>query len=419
VTLTATDAGSGVAATRYTTDGSDPATGPTAKTYTGAFTIGSTATVKFFSVDNAGNVEPTNSRLIQADTAAPTTTASCNGTSCSTAWYRAPVTVALSATDTGGSGVATTIYTVDGSDPATSPTAAAYTGPFTVTSTATVKFASKDVAGNAELTRSRPVQIDTTAPTTPIYCNTDPCASGTYASPVTVSLRATDAGGSGLARTTYTTDGTDPVTSATAKTYTGAFTITQTTTVKAFSVDNAGNVEATGTQLIQVGTGGGTTGSMTLTATDDSYTAKGNPTATHGTEWSINVNSGTGERRVHVKFTVTGIPAGAIGITASLRLYSQSSAASTVTFSVNQVSTSWSEATLTWNNQPVVGPGVTTKAALTNGAYNNFDVSSLVTGNGTFAMVVTDNNTTERYFSSKESSPSQPPRLVISWTVPT
>jgi hypothetical protein len=419
VTLSAIDAGgSGVARTRYTTDGSDPATSSTATTYTGAFLVGSTASVRFASADNAGNVEPANSQLIQVDTRTPTTSASCNGAPCASGWYRASVSVSLSATDTGGSGVATTLYTLDGSDPASSPTAVAYTGAVTVTSTATVKFSSKDVAGNAEQTDAQPVQIDTIAPTTPIYCNGDPCGSDLYGSPVAVTLPATDAGGSGLARTVYTTDGTDPATSPTAKVYLGAFSITQTTTVKAFSVDNAGNVETTGTQLIQVGSGGGANGSVTLSPTDDSYAAKGNPAATHGTERSVDVNSGTSERRAYVKFSVAGIPAGAIGITATLKLYSQSSASSSVTFSVSRVATSWSEATLTWNNQPALGAVVTTKAGLTDGAYNNFDVSSFVTGNGTYAMVVTDNNTTQRYFSSKESS-SEAPRLVVSWTVPT
>ena len=61
---------------------------------------------------------------------------------------------------------------------------------------------------------------------------------------------------------------------------------------------------------------------------------------------------------------------------------------------------------------------VTTKAGLTSGAYNTFDVSSLIRQNGTYAVVITDNNTTQRYLSSKESSPLFPPQLVVSWTAP-
>ncbi|MGZ4481586.1 MAG: CBM96 family carbohydrate-binding protein [Gaiellales bacterium] len=333
-------------------------------------------------------------------------------------WSRtSPVTVNLSPTDSGGSGVARTVYTTDGTDPGTSTTAVTYSGPFTVASTSTVKFRSYDGAGNAEPTVSQPVQIDTVLPTTPIYCNADPCGSAPYTSGVTVTLPATDAGGSGLARTAYTTDGSDPATSATAKPYSGPFTLTTTTTVKAYSVDVAGNVEPTGSKLVQINSTGTLT-TATLTPSDDSYTAKGNASATHGSERSLNVNSGTGERRAFVKFDVGVIPAGATGLTATLKLYSQSSASSSVLFTLSQVATSWNEATITWNNQPALGTTITNKAGLTNGAYNSFDLSALVTGNGTYAMAVTENNSTQRYFSSKESSPNNPPQLVLSWTSP-
>jgi hypothetical protein len=57
-----------------------------------------------------------------------------------------------------------------------------------------------------------------------------------------------------------------------------------------------------------------------------------------------------------------------------------------------------------------------TRNGWVDGAYNSFDVSSLMTGDGTYAMVVTDNNTTQRDFASKESSPSFPPQLTLSWT---
>jgi concanavalin A-like lectin/glucanase superfamily protein/chitobiase/beta-hexosaminidase-like protein/calcineurin-like phosphoesterase family protein len=252
VALAATDTGgSGLAKTLYTTDGTDPATSSTAITYSQPFNVASSTTVRFGSVDNAGNVEASHAQQILVDANAPTSSASCNGAPCSSSWYRiSPITVSLSATDSGGSGVAATYYTTDGTDPATSPTAFNYTGSFAIAATSTVRYYSRDVAGNAEPTRSQPVQIDTVMPTTPIYCNGDPCQSAPYTAPVTVSLPASDAGGSGLARTVYTTDGSDPTTSTSAHTYAAPFTVAQTTTVRASSTDNAGNVEPAGTQQI-------------------------------------------------------------------------------------------------------------------------------------------------------------------------
>jgi peptidoglycan/xylan/chitin deacetylase (PgdA/CDA1 family) len=64
VTLSATDAGSGVASTRYTTDGSTP-TATNGSTYTGPFTVSATTTVTFYSTDNAGNPEAVKSQQIK------------------------------------------------------------------------------------------------------------------------------------------------------------------------------------------------------------------------------------------------------------------------------------------------------------------------------------------------------------------
>lgn len=251
VSLSATDSGgSGVGATFYTTDGSDPHTSATATLYTGPFTVPQTATVKYYSADNAGNSAPVNSQQIQIDTTPPATTIMCNGAACAT-WYNASVTVSLSAADT-GSGVSKTYYTTNGSTPTTSSTV--YTAPFKVGGTTTVKFFSVDNTGNAESVKSQTLQIDSTAPTTTVSCNSAACSTGWYtAVPVSVKLSAKDNNnGSGVKATTYTTDGTNPQTSSTAIAYTGPFNVSQTTTVKYYSIDNAANSETVKSQVIQI-----------------------------------------------------------------------------------------------------------------------------------------------------------------------
>ncbi|HYT10987.1 MAG TPA: chitobiase/beta-hexosaminidase C-terminal domain-containing protein, partial [Mycobacteriales bacterium] len=185
------------------------------------------------------------------DNTAPTTTIAVNGQAPSAGWYTAPVTASLAATDnTGGSGVDKTYYTTDGSTPTTASTV--YTAPFTVSSATTVKFFSTDKAGNPEQVKSQLIQVDPTAPTSAITCNGGGCG-GTLAAPVQVGLSATDnTGGSGVNATIYTTDGSDPKTSATAVQYSGPFSVSQTTTVKFYSTDVAGNSEAVNSQQIQV-----------------------------------------------------------------------------------------------------------------------------------------------------------------------
>ncbi len=77
------------------------------------------------------------------------------------------------------------------------------------------------------------------------------------------------------------------------------FTVTRNLTVRAFSTDVA---ETWGRPVpSRSGHQHGTAQTATLTPTDDSYTAKGNASATHGSERSLNLNLnlnlGASERR--------------------------------------------------------------------------------------------------------------------------
>jgi peptidoglycan/xylan/chitin deacetylase (PgdA/CDA1 family) len=175
------------------------------------------------------------------DTTPPTTTIACNGGFCSN-WYKAPVSVSLTATDSGGSGVDKTLYTTDGSDPAISGTT--YLGPFTIAQTSTVRFLTTDKAGNVEPTRSQLIQLDTAAPTVSITAPSNG-SSVARGSQVTLAATATD-NGSGVARVAFFVDGkllgtdtTPPspyqVTWNTRKTSFGQHTLT------AVATDTAGN----------------------------------------------------------------------------------------------------------------------------------------------------------------------------------
>jgi peptidoglycan/xylan/chitin deacetylase (PgdA/CDA1 family) len=204
-----------------------------------------------------GTVVRTVGQVISGDSQAPASAIACDGAVCSSGWYGDSVSVSLAAAD-GGSGVAVIRYTLDGSEPTAS--SAAYGGPFSVSATTTVKFRAWDNAGNVEATQSQLVQVaiappDTEAPTSSISCDLAPCSSGWYSDPVSVSLAAAD-GGSGVAVIRYTLDGSEPTASSAA--YGGPFSVSATTTVKFRAWDNAGNVEATKSQLIQVDLAGPT-----------------------------------------------------------------------------------------------------------------------------------------------------------------
>ncbi len=167
VTLTATDPGgngaSGIHRTYYAINTGScypgnlgPCTG-----YSGPFVISAPGQtyIYYFTEDNAGNFSSEPYQWISIDKTLPVTTAALSGTLSGTV-YVSPVTVTLSATDSGGSGIASTVYQINGGAVTT------YTGPFTVSSVGavTVTFHSTSGAGDVEATKSVTFHVE--APTT-------------------------------------------------------------------------------------------------------------------------------------------------------------------------------------------------------------------------------------------------------------
>jgi peptidoglycan/xylan/chitin deacetylase (PgdA/CDA1 family) len=91
----------------------------------------------------------------------------------------------------------------------------------------------------------------TSAPTTQISCNGAACSTSWYRAAVQVTLTATPGpDGSPVVATYYTTDGSTPTSSS--QVYTGPFQVTATSTVKFFSVDQAGHTESLKSQLVRI-----------------------------------------------------------------------------------------------------------------------------------------------------------------------
>ena len=88
-----------------------------------------------------------------------------------------------------------------------------------------------------------------TGPVTTIACNQAACSTGWYrTTPVRVTLATTDQSAS----TFYTTDGSDPSASPTRTQYTAAFDVSQTTTVRFYSVSSSGESGTPRSQQIQI-----------------------------------------------------------------------------------------------------------------------------------------------------------------------
>jgi hypothetical protein len=179
VTLTPSDGTSGVASTFYTINGGST------QTYTGPFTLpdGSSDVVTYWSTDNAGNVEATNtSATYMVDTVPPTASPTPSPPANAAGWNNTDVTVNFNWADS-GSGLNPPGVHSNCATPSTS------SGEGTIT----LKQSCTDLAGNTG-TDSYTVKVDKTKPTISAAATTAPNGSNQwYTSDVTVHFTCADA----------------------------------------------------------------------------------------------------------------------------------------------------------------------------------------------------------------------------------
>ncbi|MCG5440637.1 cupredoxin domain-containing protein [Micromonospora foliorum] len=208
VTVTATDADSGVQTVEYQVDDTSfqPYTEPVRVT-----AIGDHA-VQFRATDQAGNTSAVGSvsfRIVEPgeeDTTAPVVTAALAGDRDGDGNYIGTATATLTATDS-GSGVATIEYALDGA------AFTAYTNPIVVNAAGMhmLHYRATDVAGNtsaeqmSHFTVVEPQAEDTTPPTVAVTVAGDRNGDGAYVGGATVTVTATDAE-SGVAKVEYALD---------------------------------------------------------------------------------------------------------------------------------------------------------------------------------------------------------------------
>jgi hypothetical protein len=196
VTLTPADPGgsgaSGIYKTYYAlnTGACYPGSLGACSVYSGPFAVSTQGQtyIYYFTEDNAGNYSNETYQWVSIDLSTPVTTASLSGTFLSGSTYKSAVGVTLSATDSGGSGIAAIYYTLDGGAQST------YTGTVTVSALGShaVKYWSVNAAGTASATKSVSFGIDT--PTTATLVATpNPSLSGQSVT-MTATIKATLSG---------------------------------------------------------------------------------------------------------------------------------------------------------------------------------------------------------------------------------
>jgi hypothetical protein len=220
-----------------------------------------------------------------------------------------------------------------------------------------------------------------------------------------ISLTAQDQpSGSGVAATYYQVDGVSPQFTP----YTGPIVVPFSSVVHFLSVDRAGNTEAP-----QEVTPSNMQSTVTFAADADARVEQEDPTDNYGTSGTLRIEaSDPGDDEAiesYVRFTVVGLQ-GPVQ-QAKLRLYATTNG-TTVGSEVYGVTGSWTETGITWNTRPGrSSTPIATSGGVSAGSWVDYDVTSFVTGNGTFSFALVAPSDDGVSFSSRQGTAL--PELVI------
>jgi hypothetical protein len=154
-----------------------------------------------------------------------------------------------------------------------------------------------------------------------------------------------------------------------------------------------------------------TTATYTFNSVADAYVAADFPTTNYSLSGTIRALSSP-EYRSYLRFVVSDV-SGTI-TNATLRLYTTSSSATG--YQIKRVDDqTWEEGTITYANAPSVGALIGSSGNFASGNWTSVNVTSLITGNGVYDLVLTTTSGSNMNFNSRDAS-SNRPQLIIQTT---
>ncbi len=149
--------------------------------------------------------------------------------------------------------------------------------------------------------------------------------------------------------------------------------------------------------------------------TNDGFTKESAPGTNLADRSWLTANGEAGRRkRIYLKYRVRGIPDGATGVTARLRLHARTSADRPVLVHTSR-SVDWTEGTLTHDRRPGYRrAAIASVPGTTAGRWSTFDVSAAVRGNGFVTLVLTVPVAGDTLFHSRDAGAGGP-QLVVRW----
>jgi hypothetical protein len=143
--------------------------------------------------------------------------------------------------------------------------------------------------------------------------------------------------------------------------------------------------------------------------------AQASPTTNYGAQTNIQVNAASGAvQNSYIRFTVSGV-SGTIQ-SVKLRVYCTTNGTGNGP-AVYLADSNWIErgtSGITWNTQPALLSGAfDNKGAIATESWVEYDVTGLVTGNGTYTFALVADGTDGVTFSSREGT--SPPQLIVTF----
>jgi hypothetical protein len=149
-------------------------------------------------------------------------------------------------------------------------------------------------------------------------------------------------------------------------------------------------------------------GSLQLKATEDAKICSRRPYDNYGDAITLRVRSAKRTSyRTYLRFKVSGVAGPVSGATVALFVLNGGPDGGTL----HRTSNSWSEDSITWYSAPPPGAPVATAGKVQGGTWVSFDVSSVVTDNGSFSFALSSTSNDSAFYSSREGT--HPPVLVI------
>ncbi|RPI94891.1 MAG: DNRLRE domain-containing protein [Chloroflexi bacterium] len=142
----------------------------------------------------------------------------------------------------------------------------------------------------------------------------------------------------------------------------------------------------------------------TFTPLADAYVKAANPTINYGTATTLRVDASPIVRS-YLRFDVQGLNTGIKR--ATLRVFANSGSSSG--YSVHSLdNNTWNELTINYNNAPLPGGAIGSSGSVSAGTWTTVNVTSYITGNGTFNLVLAGTSSTELSMASRESGANSP-----------